>query len=91
MQYTPEPEETIKRISEADSFEELYTTLDRMGEVEGSYKKYTAEYLKQKIEDLRKTMEILKKGGTNKMNPDILRVITKAEGLRGKVKELLEK
>ena len=90
---TPDPEKESKGISEAESFDELYSILERMGEIQGSSEKYATEELKARIETARKIVRLVKKqGGTvDSMNPKILQPITGGEGLRDKVRELLEK
>lgn len=72
--------ESIKEIKDVQSLEELYKVLKYKGGLDGSYRHYSAEELIQKIENYRESrFEI------------ILGEITRANGLRDKVEELLKK
>lgn len=63
-------------ISQAASFEELFGVLDQIGELKGS-EHYPSSELKKIIDTVREA-------------PNLLNFITRAGGLRNKVKELLE-
>lgn len=85
-------EEKSKAISGAQSFEELYSVLDKMGGIESSQKTYTAEELKEEILFLRNIWLGLSKEDRERSDIDAsLAYITSAGGLRLKVKELLIK
>lgn len=87
----PKPLEKNKSISDAETFEELYDILDKMKSIQGSQQRYTAEELKNAIEDDRKLCKAYEIEDINKMLPSILSEITRTSGLREKVKYLFKK
>jgi|SRR3989344_6411701 len=90
-------DEPVKRIEDAENFDELYDILDRMGDIMGNGGVvYKSEYLKQEITKIR---------GINVLYPAMdgivdpleqlrklakqLQLLTRSEGLRDKVSEIL--
>jgi len=91
-------------IKEAKSFSQLYQVLNKKGEIIGSRRiRYSSELLINTIDKLRKNLNELKEAGLDfgKINEDKLKEtefwksqlneITRSEGLREKVSELLIK
>lgn len=75
---TPKSEMKTPSIAEAQSFDELYQSLNSLGEIRGSRGSFTAAELASLIDLVR----------THKLD---ISLITRAEGIREKVVELLEK
>ncbi|MBI5152981.1 MAG: hypothetical protein HZA36_00755 [Parcubacteria group bacterium] len=84
------PEEEVR---EAKDFNALYSILDNLKMVRGSQKEYTAERLKEKIDELRGFFKALPKNEDNSgyLDGPLLTGITSTHGLRKKVRELLGK
>lgn len=73
--------EMLPEIKDAQTFEELYDALDRIGELHGSGNKtYSAEELKKRIGLAREGQATM-----------LTEWVTRTGGLRKKVRELLEK
>jgi hypothetical protein len=90
-------EEKPKEIRDAQNFDELFYVLDEKGKIIGGHKEYSAEELKKRINDTildfhshaideetdpLEQMQLIKKE---------LGAITRTDGLRDKVSELLYK
>jgi hypothetical protein len=82
-------------IGGVSSFAQLYKTLESAGGVKGGKRSYSADELKENIEAIRNTLRGLIKNGVVKdaedfvKNSPLLSLITKSDGLRQKVKDLL--
>ncbi len=95
-------EEPVKEIKDAQSFEELYAILDDMKEIRSGQQVYLSDYLKTSIEVLRPKYGPADEIITSPISDPLDRLhgmntsaallkITRAEGLRDKVSELLYK
>lgn len=73
------PEKPSPEIQSVKTFEELFSVLDKMEEVKGTDKTYEAVYLKNLISSMRQSPQSFS-----------LNEITRAQGLRQKVDDLLK-
>lgn len=89
-------EEKPKEIKDAENFDELYEILRKRGEIKGKENTvYKADYLIESIEVLRKKFKDYDKtvivSGLDLNLSKFASTVTRSEGVREKVKELLLK